>query len=113
MELLHIKGSLHLTVKKKKKKSYLHSLSPNDNTFKLDFILVNTYANSRIRMSRFIQRNRSEELKTAIVAEFQRLDDAPIFCETGGNVTVIVFESNNDNWSEIAAAVRDAVNTHF
>ncbi|KAF9273448.1 hypothetical protein BGZ74_004766, partial [Mortierella antarctica] len=55
-------------------------------------------------MSRFSQRNRSEELKTAIVAEFQRLDDVPIFCETGGNVTVIVFESYNDNWSEIAAA---------
>ncbi|KAF9997531.1 hypothetical protein BGZ80_006971, partial [Entomortierella chlamydospora] len=50
----------------------------------------------------YTQENRPEDLKTAIAAEFQRRGDPPIFCETAGNITVIIFESPDDNWFRVA-----------
>jgi len=90
---------------------YLHLLYSN-NTLKLEFILVSTYAATPVRILRYAQEDRPEQLKAAIVAEFQRRGEPPLFCETSGNVTVIVFESYDENWYRTARAVRHAFNTN-
>ncbi|KAF9368740.1 hypothetical protein BGX21_006368, partial [Mortierella sp. AD011] len=49
--------------------------------------------------------NKPDELKAAIVADFESRGDPPIFCETSGNITVIVFQSPDENWYQAARAL--------